>query len=207
MKDIFFTWQGGEGGDFILSCLNYFVTKQLPIFDSNARCEQPPDILIDDRKFYKSHKLWLDHNFANSRLPNVVLITNPNQQYFYKKKIVKMFEFYDNFMTGISALDKKVSKFLKDKNFKQVYFYSYQSFLASHQTYIKKTMHTIKDLHYTEIKTEMKTFEDVKNTIEHILSFLNLDYTIDENLTQNIETFLYRQQSLIPSEHWPHLSY
>jgi len=58
-----------------------------------------------------------------------------------------------------------------------------------------------------EIKTEMKTFEDVKNTIEHILSFLNLDYTIDENLTQNIETFLYRQQSLIASEHWPHLSY
>ena len=34
-----------------------------------------------------------------------------------------------------------------------------------------------------------------------------VDYTIDENLTQNIETFLYRQQSLIASEHWPHLSY
>ena len=144
MKDIFFVWQGGEGGDFIMSILARFFDKNyniLPMFEY-GRAVGPEQFKTKNFNFFKSHKLWNDINYKQSTNRFVFFVVNPDIDLMLRKKFKKILlteekrSNYDLLMSNHKVINQKMIHAMKKKDFKSAYYYGHQSHLKSYLNYV-----------------------------------------------------------------------
>jgi len=88
-------WQGGEGGDFLMSMVNYMLNGIPPTINKNGTANQSADFTWqfgkNGSRCRKAHALWgTNEEFLNAKDKTVIWLNNPDPIIWAKKKLLKV---------------------------------------------------------------------------------------------------------------------
>ena len=198
MIHYFFAWQGGEGGDFLMSMINYMLNGVEPTINSNGTAIESNDFTWkfarNGSRCIKVHVPWEEDAFTNAKNRKIIWLTNPDTTIWAKKRLLKlrlnlgksknwMFtnskfnrkeqaKWSDAF-TGNSFIDKKIVTAYKDNDLEKVYYWYYPWLQKMKSKYYDDKMEKlIENLPHVVVRSNMHTRDEIKKALETTLSYL-----------------------------------
>ena len=209
-------WQGGEGGDFLMSMVNYMLNSIPPIINVDGTANQSKDFTWqfgnNGSRCLKAHKPWnTDAQFLSAKDKTVIWLTNPDTTIWAKKKLLKVPpDFWGKRLwnpkldiieynpvskteteqfTGVQSIDKKILIACTKNNLKQVYYWYYPH-LKKTKVYYNTKMENIISAHpHIILNYNMTTVEEITSALERSLAFIGRPWSQHDKLKQTEQRY------------------
>ena len=207
MTNIFFTWYGGEGGDFIMSVLSGAAIqidhtgRSLPVKelkDSTWGGFESKNITV-----YKCHRIWEEKSFIENKKQNskILWLVCPDTDLLIKKRLAKL-NATDQHLPQLGLEVKNLYDFNSSKkqmtrqqklNYQQAYEYMLKG-IKSYYTMVKLTCcNAVND--YKIIENNMSTFDEVVDAIEQSAHYIGIKFELNSTQSNVITNYLEKQNT------------
>jgi len=197
---IFFAWQGGDGGDFVMQMIYWLTHGEKPNVDKVGKqsiSRQVRNFKANNHTFIKCHVPWKDQYFLDTKDKMLILLYNTDPIIWTKKRITKLANEPTLQVIGKRYPDKQILKALKKKDFQTVYYWSASHWISSHEYYRTNIQQTLDNTEHFVIENDMVTVDEVTHTIQSVMRCLDLDDTLSTDMQTEIKIYVRKQKYLI----------
>ena len=202
--NIFFAWQGGDGGDFVMQMIYWLMGGEKPNVNKDGKQDitrSVKNFKVNSHRFIKCHVPWQDQYFLNTKDKKLILLDNIDPIIWAKKRVIKLASEKHLQVTGRRSLDKKILKALNEKNIRTAYYWSASYWINCHKHYRKDIQHTLDKTEHIVIENNMVTLDEVTDTVQSVMRCLDLDDTLSTDVQTEIKKYVRKQQYIIDT-HW-----
>ena len=208
MTNVYFTWFGGEGGDFLMGLLYLCLTGEQNFYiNQHGQCmDATPEFTYNNFKFLKEHCVFTDKKFKQTKNKFVFYIKNPDRSLHLKKKLGKVSDFIISFPPPPKPFVKKMFTAFKSNDFQTVYYYLYLNFVTIHDRYQTSTQKALYQVPHQIIDSNLVTAHEIISALKIINDNCNLNISFTPKILSIIDHYVEKQQQYTNLD-WPHLEY
>ena len=202
----FLCFNGGDGGDFVMQMVYWYVHGEKPNVDEFGRQELSKSVenfAVGNHNLIKCHVPWTDKNFLGAKNKRIILLYNPDPVVWNKKRVTKLRDIRYQ-ATGVRSIDKKIVKALKQKDFKTVYALGSSYWVESHKFYRKDIQGTLDKTEHLLLENNMVSVDDVTNTIQFVMQYLDIDNLLSTEMISECEAYAEKQKHIIDTQ-WDYI--
>jgi hypothetical protein len=208
MKQFYFVWHGGDGGDFLMRCINNMLHGgEVPVNTAGkARFFPADNFYIGEHICWKCHVPWENKNFIDSPSSEIIWLHNPDTEIHAKKQITKIGMVDVSIPRRYKKIRKAIAEAYHAKDHEKYYYYAYKSLSSSHQQYADIMKSFIQPYRHTVILNNMITGEEIKRAIA--MCFHHMQIRMPKFNMPLIEKYTHKQKIILDQiSSWQYLDY
>jgi hypothetical protein len=211
MKQLYFVWQGGDGGDFLMQCINKMLNNNRDVLIDKNGASRPLKksyFLAAGYQCWRCHVPWRNNKVISNSDAEIIWLHNKDPEINIKKHIYKRSggSMPENLPRRHKKIVRGASEAVHKKDLEKVYYFTYTIYAHQRKQYATKLKSFVQNYKHTILNNNMIHEHDIHNAIQTCFNHMQIQMPLLP--IEVIEQYAIKQKELVEkTSSWQYIDY